>query len=422
MVPTRQLWINLQLMTMPNSNLKKFVLVLCACQLAFLPFFASAQFAVPSCDSGNGVCDAAGILANTTANGSLAVIDKDNLVCTTTENTFFASDKAVSIGMGGLALISGGASLQAQLVAKIGKIEGFKVCHNVQLNLAKAVPTPNTFTSSRKLLLTDEITKQIASLQAREEPLNNQLKMAQAGFWKTLVFNILIKTTKTIAINMVNKLNKEFHIQDFSKYADAVATQVYDNEFIMDNFSGAKADQMLVRSMLSNPIVQSQMSPAVVQYSNNALGFDPKALDVNDPNFYQKMYSVGGGPANPFVQQIAFADASQMIHAKALVTSQAEIAQSAGLKTPRNCQGTMAQQQSLDQSYKAVNDQLENRWALYNNLVSAQKLNQPVNPADIAKAQNDLANAQKQMDALPNEPGGTIVTICAAIVSPPGAH
>ena len=78
------------------------------------------------------------------------------------------------------------------------------------------------------------------------------------------------------------------------------------------------------------------------------LGFDPTTLDPNDPNFYQKMYSVGGGNANPFVQQIAFANAAQMVHAKSLVTAQAEISQSAGLKTPRNCQGTLAQQQLLD--------------------------------------------------------------------------
>ncbi len=406
---------------MHSNKLQKLVACsLLAIQLLMLPGLALAQIGdVPTSNSALGLGGIGGYTANSLATGILEGANKSNSACLVPEKAFFAGDKGVSIGMGGLALISGGASVQEQLIAKITKIEGFKGCHGAQLEIVKAVLAPNTFISNRKQLLIDEITKQIMSLEAREEPLLNQLKVAQQGFWKTLVWNVLIKTTKTISINMVNKMVKNYKINNFSKYADAVATQVYDSEFILDNFSGAKADQMLVRSFLANPALQGQMSPSVLRYTNNALGFDPKQLNTNDPNFYQKMYSAGTGGSNPFVQQIAFANSAQMIHSKSLVTAQAEIAQSSGLKTPRNCQGVMSQQKSLDQSYKLVDNQLANRQALFDDLVNAKKMGYPVTDSDLSKAQTDLAKAQNQWDALPNSVESPIVKICEGIVSPP---
>jgi hypothetical protein len=417
---------------MRNNKFKNFFVIffISTVLLGMLPIEAFAQFnfcgltplnPCSTYDFNNGdTVGATGVVANNAAIAALEVIDKANLAdCTIPEEVFAKKDKGVSIGLGGLSLISGGALVAGQLTAKIGQLEVFKTCHQGHLEGAKAIIAPSIFVASRKQLLVDEITKQVASLKAKEEPISNQLKVAQQGFWKTLVYNILIKTTKTIAMNMVNKLAQTYKIKDFSKYADAVATQVYDNEFILDNFSGAKADQMLVRSMLSNPALQSQISSPIFQRADLALGFDPNQLAVDDPNFYQKAFYVGSGGTNPFMQQAYLSDTVQAIHYKSLVTSQAEIAQSTGLKTPRDCRGTMAQQKELDKSYDAVNKRVENRQALLKSLVDAKTLGQPVKDSDIQKAQNDVGAAERDWQALPNSVESPIVTICEAIVSPP---
>jgi len=402
---------------------KKFVVaLLIVCVVGAFPLSSLAQFMnVPVADPNAGFLTdtLSGDISTSTVVAAIKAATIANKACETAETVYFKTDKAVSFGFGGLSLISGGANVAAQLQAKITAIEGFKVCRQAILVTLDAIVTPSVFTASQKETLYNAVSTVLATLKAREEPLVNQLRVVQQGFWKTLVFNILIKTTKSVAINMANKLVNSYKIKDFAKYADAVATQVYDSQFILNNFSGNKADQMLVRSILNNPAVQSQIPPAIFMRADQALGFNPKTISYSDPNFYSKMASVGGGYANPYFQNVVLTSQAEQIRSRSVATAQAEIAQSTGLKTPRNCLGTMAQQNSIDLSYKALNDKLQDRQNLLNDLLNAQNLGRSVKQSDIDRARADYDSVLRELQALPNSVQSPIVKICEGIVSPP---
>ncbi|MCL5667188.1 MAG: DUF1090 domain-containing protein [Patescibacteria group bacterium] len=406
-----------------NKQGKIIISLLIGAQLALLPGLALAQIPsanpVPTSDSANGSGGIVGTGANATAAAALEAQDKINQGLANGEATYFKGDSTVQMGFGGLALISGGASVLAQLKAKITAIDGFILSRQQVRNSLMAIVTPNTYTATRKQMLLEEVDGAIRSLKDREEPIKQQLQMVEQGFWKTLVYNILIKTTKSVSDRLVANLTNKFKITNFSSYADAVATQVYDNQFIQNNYKGNNMDQMIVRSMLVNPLAQSEVSPAVYQRADAALGFDPHGVDVSDPNFYNKMTQVGSGQANPFLQQVVLADQANNIHSQALANAQAEVAQSSGLKTPRTCTGVLSQQQAIDQSYKAANNKLADRQKLLADLQAAQMANMEVNPDDIKQAQADVDSAAKELQALPKQVTGGAVDICKDIVSPP---
>jgi len=342
--------------------------------------------------------------------------------CATADSAFSVGDTAAQLGMGGLTLIGGGAAMQVQLTAKLGKIDSAITCHQGVLATLNAIVAPDSFVSQQKQIVSNKAASAIAALKVKEETVKGQLTLAQQGFWKTLVYNILIKTTQSISAHMLNNLTNNFKIKDFTKYADAVATQVYDNALITQNYSGKAEDQLLIRSMLSNPIVQNEISPAIFQRVNTNLGFNPSTVDVMSPSFYANMALVGAQENSPYVQQMVFADQTQALHAKALNTAEQEIAQSNGLKTPRTCVGTLSQQKAIDSSYASVNARLKDRQKLLSTLADAQTAGQNVSATDIAKAQADVNQAAKDLQNLPNSPGvagKAAIDICTAIVSPP---
>jgi hypothetical protein len=425
---------------MANNKIKILISIIIAGQLAAFPFLAAAQLvSVPTADVNNGnlTGQAAGIAANGVATAALITAANLNQSCAAVEQAFFATQATTQVtGLGGLSLISGGAAMDKQLQVQIAEIDGTPLpilaptpsviqglipCRQQALGLVNALTPANVYIANQKQTLYNTITASIANLKAREQSLKNQDILAQQGFWKTLVYNILIKTTQSVATRLVTQLVSNYKIQDFDKYAGALATQVYDNEYIADNTSGSATDQLILRSMLTNPLAQSTIQSAIYQRSSTNLGFTPSTVNISasNPNFYTQMATIAAPPNDPFVTQAIMADQAQQAHAQALNTANQQIAQSNGLKTPMNCAGTLQQQQQIDSSFKAANDQVQNRQALYNSLAS----NPNSKPADIAQAQSDLNAAIKNLQNVPNNSmdaaGNAAIDICQGIVSPP---
>ena len=92
-------------------------------------------------------------------------------------------------------------------------------------------------------------------------------------------------------------------------------------------------------------------------------GFDPKYLDTNDPDFYVKCPTL----AVPWLTLIINTLQTSAVWTKvaqSLQYAQAQVTQGNGLKTPVTCAGSMAQQQSVDQQYKAASNRFDDRYAL----------------------------------------------------------
>lgn len=394
-----------------GNKTKKIFVIFGAIFFIAAPFYAQAQ-----------ITDITALL-DAPILAAIKAAEVANQACAANELAFGVGDTATQFAFGGLGLISGGTAVTAQLKAKIGKIDGFISCREAVETTLTGITPIDAFTATSKQTVYNSASTAINSLKTKKETLQGQLTVATEGFWKSIVIEVLVQTTKSVASTLLSHLVNNYAIKDFSKYTDAVATLVYDNEYIQNNFSGNNADQLLVRSFLTNPAIDQSLSPAIVQRSQEALGFSAATLSPSDPNFYTKMAQVGGISANPYAQQAIMADQAATIHQQALASAQNEVVQSNGLKTPRNCPGVYAQQQALDQSYTAVNTQLQNRQQLLSSLLAAQAAGKTVNPSDIQKAQADVAAAQTAWDKLPydvNTPSGNAaIDICTAIVSPP---
>lgn len=447
---------------MPGNRIKQIIIgFLIFGQLGFAPSLVFAQtasaaeaagklgIAVPVSDANNGNTPGgvAGQTVNTAATVALTAANTLNQGCAKAEQTYFNTGATSQMAFSGLSSIGGSSVLLAQYDKDIIAIEGppggaaiagipvgFIPCRQLVLTLLDKIPASSVYLSNQKQVIYAAATSGLNNLKTREEAIKAKQANANQGFWKTLVFNILIKTSKAVADTLVNKLVNDYAIKNIKQYADSVATLMYDNQFIRDNYPNAQ-DQMMARAILTNPLVRTQIPPQIYNMANASLGFNPATLSSSDPNFYTKMAMVGSASANPYFLQTTYVSNTDQAHAAAVTAAQTQIAQSNGYKAPVNCAGSLAQQQTLDARNKAATDQLANRTALLNNLTQAQQLGQKVSPTDLAKAQADVKAAQAAWDSIPftvsgtssvgsltangnNTEGNIAIVMCEAIASP----
>lgn len=403
---------------MRNKNIKKYIaIILLAGELVVFPLSASAQISalgvlnpVPTSDGGTSAQNAIFSASMVTPRATFSA-------CLTAVNTADAADNASQLGFTGLSLIGGDSVLMVKLGAKLTAYQVFISCANTVIATVDAIGAPNAYTAQQKQAYITQITSAIQAYKAKLENAQARYNNAKQGFWKTLVLNILIKTSKSVATSLVQKLVSNYKVRNVMQYTDSVATLMYDNQFIRKNFPGSEG-QFMARAILENPLVRNDVPSYAFIAADTALGFDPKYLDTNDPDFYVKMSHVGSTVANPYYQHTTNIGGVDQARAQSLQYAQAQVTQGNGLKTPVTCAGSMAQQQSVDQQYKAASDRFDDRYALLKNLQQARGLGQNVSDSDIQKAQTDFDAARNAMKVLPQTVSSPANTICEAIVSP----
>ncbi len=399
-----------------NKITKTIAGILIAGQLG-LPFLAFAQVGilnlnpVPAVDSGSIIANAAYEAVATAPRGVFQA-------CLAAVNGADAADTGAQLGFSGLSIIGGDSVLLARLTAKITAYQTFLTCANTQLGILQTAPASNVFTANRKQQEIAQINSAIAAYKTKLEDAQARHNNANQGFWKTLVFNILIKTSKSMANALVTKLVSKYRIQNYVQYADSLATLVYDNQFIRQNFPNAQG-QFMARAILNNPLVRYKVPAEYFIGADTALGFDPKSLDPNDPNFYTKLASVGSTAANPYFQHTQSVAGVDQAQAFAKTFAQGQIQQGQGFKAPVSCAGSLAQQQSTDAQYKAISSRLDDRKNLYFNLLNAKEAGMKVDEKDLQQAKADMDAAiaayQKAPTTVAKSPA---LAICEGIVSP----
>lgn len=398
-----------------NKTKKIIVSILLAAEILVWPFSAFAQLGtlnpVPTNDAGSTVANTAFSVAMT--GPTLAY-----KTCLETINKAETANSVAQLGFSGMSIIGGDAVLMVKLGAMTTAYTAYLECANINLAIIREVPAPNMYTASKKLDTINQITTSIQAYKIKLEQVQARFDNAKQGFWKTLVFNILIKTSKAVTNALVAKLVSNYKIRNMMQYGDSVATLMYDNQFIRQNFPEAEG-QFMARAILNNPAIRYKVPSYAYVAADSALGFNPSALDVNDPNFYSKMASVGSGFANPYFQHTSNVGGVDQARAMSLTYAQKQIDLSSGLKTPVTCAGSLSQQQAIDDRYKQASKQFDDRNALLNSLQRAKELGQPVSEDDLKKAQADFDVARNAMKTLPINVTTPATKICEAIVSPP---
>jgi hypothetical protein len=425
---------------MRDSRIQKIIaVILIFSQLAFWPVLVLAQTApagalnpVPTNDSGSTV-------SNTAFNVALKPIQAIYSTCNSVLQGFETGDKATQIGFSFATIIGGGGALATAYLAEINAYSAYLDCLEGWtvtgvLPALNALPAPNLVTDNVKGQMITQVKTKIQTYEAKLKTSEARYSVASQNIWKALLITVLLNTTKVVADQLVNKLVNNYKITNLKAYTDSVATLMYDNQFIRDNYPSTQ-DQLMARSILENPLFRTQVPPGLFVQADTALGYT--SLDPNDPYFYSNLAKAGFAATNPYYLQTSYVAGVDQAHGSAITTAQAHIAQGSGYKAPVNCAGSLAQQKQIDATDKAASDALAYASGQLTSLQQAKQLNpNSVSSADLAKAQAAYDAANKTWQNLPytvtgnnsvsnlgvsggnNTEGTAAIVMCEAVNSP----
>ncbi len=135
---------------------------------------------------------------------------------------------------------------------------------------------------------------------------------------------------------LITKIEQNYKIANFLYYTDALVSGQYANDYL-NKYVNDPLDRNIVKQFIpqfncgKNPDLKSLFQAKANQY----LGFNPATLDLNDPNYYQKMARVGDAMSSPGGWQVYYQDLASQTQSKAQKSAEQELT-SSGLKTPRS--------------------------------------------------------------------------------------
>ena len=172
--------------------------LLIAGQLVIPSLAFAAVNAVPTYDSGNTVDNA---IFNAAFQSAKTTYET---TCLTPIKTFEAKNITTSLGFNFLSIIGGGANQLLQLNAQVSAYESFILCAETSLEAFNGTPlggtilggvsAPNVYTANIKNTYVNQINSAIDAYKTKLQSALAKQANASQGFWKTLVFNILIQT------------------------------------------------------------------------------------------------------------------------------------------------------------------------------------------------------------------------------------
>ncbi|HAG27601.1 TPA: hypothetical protein DCG61_02375 [Patescibacteria group bacterium] len=270
------------------------------------------------------------------------------------------------------------------------------------------------------------VTEVATELNALETNLKNLQAQANAG-WKDVAKAVMVRTLLTVNKNITTKLANElinrYKIDDYLAYGDAVATQIYAMKYIDQNYQGDARTQMMMRSLIQSPkapekarIAANFANQQAREYIANSCG-SAGSLDSSNRTSLNCLAAYGDVQASPMFKYMNALDTASQIKLQADKTAQAEIAQSAGYAPPRDCSGSLSQQQQLDSRIQAVSAERDAAEAVLVRLQQALKQGQTTQ-AEVDKAEAAFFAADTKLVELPQEVNSPVIDICKAIDSP----
>ncbi len=408
---------------MLRNKLQKIVIAFLILSQLIWPYLVLAQVSVPVTDSNNGntAGGVAGVLTNTSELAILTGYFKTlyQVACLAPVQYAEKGYAAAHFSASTAAITNpSGSALQIQAMTDLDTVYlTYMICAGLQLGqsfvgtaappiILANLPASSTYVGNVKQQYLNQITQDLNNYSKKEQNLSAQLDSANQGFWKTLLISVLLQTSKAVADALVSKLVSNYKITNLKQYTNSVATLMYDNQFIRDNFPDSQG-QLMARAILENPAFRAQIQPGIFAAADAALGYNPSAINPASPTFYTQMAAAGSSSANPYFMQSSYVAGVDQSHAASMATAQQQISQGSGYKAPVNCAGALSQQQQIDTIDTAAQAQLANRQALLLNLQQAQAAGQKVSASDINKAQSDYNASLNAWNNLPYTVSGT---------------
>lgn len=412
-----------------QNTFEKIVLAVLCLNILFQPFDVKAQTPpLPVVDFGaiavlGGMATELGLIS-----ASIGVPGVEQGVMAGVNATVDAACKGISKAeeavatadsFGNFSLIGGSPAEAAKITAKLAALQTVKTCREVQLEAYKKVPVTSLIVGQELVRKQAALATEINELGIRIENLTQRQSQTFKDVLKAVSVKLLLNFSQKLTTRLVNSLIAKYKIGNYLKYADAVATQIYEKQHISQNYPD-KESQLIVASVLNSDVFNGGILPSVRIQTARNLGFIPDQLVVSDPDYWVKMAQVGSAKADPYFMQSVFEGRADLAKATGLLNARTEISQGKGFIPVRNCQGSVVEQnniykQNLQLSYKADMDRqvFERLQAQFASNPNDQEVK-----ANMILAAGQYRKSQENLSNLPTELNSPVVEICSAITNP----
>jgi hypothetical protein len=324
--------------------------------------------------------------------------------------------KATSLAntLGGLALITNNTSLMHELTAKITLIQSQITCRVAMQTALNNLDPGSIYFKQDKQSMLASLDTELKRLRDQQAALLVQLRLASAGFWQAVLLSLLKRAGDAMGQALVRKLNHQAASTRFGTDTINLANLAYTG-LQLAQATGDKAQQMQIRSLLTNPIISaSGIGASAIAQAISFAGDCDRSINVGSNSFYQDMYKCGAMPANPLYNQLAAQDKASFVSTTAKANAASELALGNGYKAGQLCDGGVVQQQQImDQKYLQAQQKFNDRQTLYQTLQSSG-----ASAADVNQALSDMMQASKDLAKLPDAFGDPAKVACTAIVTP----
>ncbi|HMR54984.1 MAG TPA: hypothetical protein PKD34_00110, partial [Candidatus Doudnabacteria bacterium] len=322
-----------------------------------------------------------------------------------------------------LSVIGGDSFELTKISGKIAAATTAKGCVDTYLEVLSAIPGVTLETSSELFREQEKYTKISSSLRTQIQDLSEQQSASVKDVMRAFMVKLVLNLNKNLTTNLVNNLMDKYKINDYLAYGDALATQVYAMKYIDQNYTGDARTQMMMRSLIQSPKAPEKARIAANFANQQAREFiasscgSAGALDSSNRTSLDCLAAYGNVEASPMFKYMNALDTANQIQAQANQTAQAEIAQSNGYAPPRDCSGSLSQQQQLDSQLQAVSAERDAAEAVLVRLQQALAQGQTTQ-AEVDRAEAAFFAADTKLVELPQEVNSPIIDICKAIDSP----
>ncbi|GEM_PF-4341513 len=323
-----------------------------------------------------------------------------------------------------LAAISGGTGESVNLARQVKTLEAKQTCLKTSLATASAVPAPTYRMQYEKAQKVEEIKAEITGVKERLAKLQIQQTASTKEVLRAVATKIVLNLQQSFTTSFVNDLKGQFQIKRLYDYTDALATQIYQTDYLLKNYPDDKSTQMVLRVLLQNDRLgnaanKSQVFPIVRAQAQKMLSEDPASVSLSDTAFYDKMYKARRDPESlALLLQTDYNEKKEQVKAAAFDAAQKEVAQGDGTMAIRNCGDAVNQQSQIDSKVSKLSSEYDINQEVYERLQAQAKSNPgSVDASEIKKAQDAALQAEGALTQLP-ENSDMLVSVCEGIEDP----
>nr|MDQ3018468.1 hypothetical protein [bacterium] len=323
-----------------------------------------------------------------------------------------------------LSLIGGGSFELTKTSAKIAKATAAKLCVDSYVEAVSrgggTLQVAQEFAREQ-----DKYTKISNSLRETIANLTAQQNASVKDILRAFMVKVILNLNKNLTTELVNKMVDKYKISSYLEYGDALATQVYSMKFINENYPEDVRQQMMIRSIVQSDKFPEQIKTAQAFALSKAQEYTSSVCSAatadysgqNQNNFLSCVGKLGDPEGSPLFQMMVAEDQAGEVKAQGKAAAEQEISQSNGYAPPRDCSGSLAQQQQIDSQRNANAEEFRIAMQVHGRLKSALSTNRTT-PEEVTKAWEDAQAKRVQMNAFPKSIGGAVIDICKAIDSP----